>query len=260
MAPAHGQRKKIVMPGAVVSTAPSSKPGVVKPLMKLTPDMLSGTKGNVSAKELLRKLEEKQQSDRAKARKDDPKVVEEEDEDSPVRPGLVKGREERHKKRSQRAKAREDDVRKLTNLLDDDDDRPAPQRLHRIHKHRQGTMPRKGTVIMVETPITIRSFSEALGVKAQDILKKLVAKGVMATINSGLDDLSAEELAIELGVEIKIVKEQDIEDQVLSEFQKPTSEGDLMHRPPIVTVMGHVDHGKTSLLDRIRGCHILERV
>jgi translation initiation factor IF-2 len=251
----QGQRRKIVMPGAA-PVAPSSQPGVMKPLIKITPDMLPGTtKGPVTAKDIIRKIEQKHLEDKAKSSKENADIADEDDDK--LRPGLVKGREERHKKRSIRARAREDDIRKLTQLLDDDDG-PAPSRLHRVHRApRQGTLPRKGTIIDVEMPISVRSLSEAIGIKANDLMKKLIAKGQMVTINSGLDENIAEELAIELGIEIRIVKDQAAEEAVLAEFSKKTDDAALVHRPPIVTVMGHVDHGKTSLLDRIRESNVV---
>jgi hypothetical protein len=120
---AQARRKMPALPGST-QVAPSSQPGVLKPSVKFTPDMLVGintTKGPVTAKDIIRKIEEKHLEDKAKARResgDEP--ISEEDGDM-LRPGLVKGREERHKKRSIRAKAREDDIRKLTELLDDDE-------------------------------------------------------------------------------------------------------------------------------------------
>ena len=85
-------------------------------------------------------------------------------------------------------------------LLDDDDDTPSPKHLHRLNRQRQrqGTLPRKGTVVEVETPITVRSLSENLGVKAADLIKKLMAKEMSVTINTGLDEATEIEAGIRL--------------------------------------------------------------
>ncbi|HMP17706.1 MAG TPA: translation initiation factor IF-2 N-terminal domain-containing protein, partial [Gemmatales bacterium] len=107
--PGQAQRRKIVMPGTA-QAAPSSQPGVMKPAVKFTPDMLAGintTKGPVTAKDIIRKIEEKHLEDKAKARRE-AGVDDLDEDDDKLRPGQVKGREERHKKRSIRAKARED--------------------------------------------------------------------------------------------------------------------------------------------------------
>ncbi|MBO4948397.1 MAG: translation initiation factor IF-2, partial [Peptococcaceae bacterium] len=106
--------------------------------------------------------------------------------------------------------------------------------------------------VVLEDTITVQDLAHQMGKKATDVIMKLMGMGVMATINQELDVDTATIIAEEFGatVEVKISKEEelftDIED-------KPE---DLQHRPPVVTIMGHVDHGKTSLLDKIRSTHV----
>ena len=106
--------------------------------------------------------------------------------------------------------------------------------------------------VVLEDTITVQDLAHQMGKKATDVIMKLMTMGVMATINQELDVDTATIIAEEFGatVEVKISKEEelftDIED-------KPE---DLQHRPPVVTIMGHVDHGKTSLLDKIRSTHV----
>ncbi len=106
--------------------------------------------------------------------------------------------------------------------------------------------------VVLEDTISVQDLAHQMGKKATDVIMKLMGMGVMATINQELDVDTATIIAEEFGatVEVKISKEEelftDIED-------KPE---DLQHRPPVVTIMGHVDHGKTSLLDKIRSTHV----
>jgi translation initiation factor IF-2 len=117
------------------------------------------------------------------------------------------------------------------------------------------TKPRK-KVVKIQEGCTIREFAEVMGQKVGDVIKKLMAMGIMATQNQPMDMDASMLLADEYGVKAEIANIESAED-ILEEKADETEI--KVARPPVVTIMGHVDHGKTSLLDSIRETNVVSR-
>ncbi len=117
------------------------------------------------------------------------------------------------------------------------------------------TKPRK-KVVKIQEGCTIKEFAEVVGQKVGDVIKKLMAMGIMATQNQPMDMDAALLMAEEYGVKAEIANIESAED-VLTEVVDAAET--MVARPPVVTIMGHVDHGKTSLLDSIRETNVVSR-
>jgi translation initiation factor IF-2 len=109
--------------------------------------------------------------------------------------------------------------------------------------------------VEIEEPITVKNLAAATGIKAAEILRKLLELGVVATVNQVLDRDMAETAVLDHHIEL-VIKQPESAEEDLRQLLESRPCGELFPRAPVVTFLGHVDHGKTSLLDRIRNASV----
>ncbi|PWM03747.1 MAG: translation initiation factor IF-2, partial [Clostridiales bacterium] len=165
----------------------------------------------------------------------------------------------RRREEDRRVKSKKSMMKEAAPKITWDDETPMgrKQRRKQQQMHKPEPVVIEKAVLTTEM-VTVKELSEKIGKPAAEIIKKLFILGIMATINQEIDFDTCSLIAGEYGIEVEQQLAKTAEDVLNESVDEVDSEENMEPRPPVVTIMGHVDHGKTSLLDAIRQSSITE--
>ncbi|TAH37883.1 MAG: translation initiation factor IF-2 [Planctomycetota bacterium] len=172
--------------------------------------------------------------------------------------GIIRSKQEREKKAVTFTDVRDRETERRKQQREKQREKSKERRAGLSEPSKVSTIERK-TEVVLDPPVTVKTFSAATGIGVNKILGRLMTMGTMANINAALDDDTVQILAEEFGVAVRVKAEEDIEASLMTEIQaarEAVEDTRLAERPPVIAFLGHVDHGKTSLIDAIRNTKV----